>query len=277
MPGLGDEFRAAREARHLSLSDVSEQIHIRSVYLQSIEDEDWSAIAAPVYVRGFLRTYSRFLGLDPEASVERFNAEMGESGMRNEPSSVRQLGTRSGPSPWLWAAIAIAVLLVAFVGYKYYDNQTSDGGGGPAVASTSASPSVASSSAASPSAASTTAASPLPSGASPAPAGSDAASGNASPGPVASDASPSASGADAGKTKTLVVSITQTSWLLVEIDGQKIVEGIYPAGTVKKFHGKSASLRAGNAGGVNITVNGKDLGPLGASGSVVDKTFPLTD
>jgi hypothetical protein len=74
-----------------------------------------------------------------------------------------------------------------------------------------------------------------------------------------------------------VVSITQTSWLLVEIDGQKIVEGIYPAGTVKKFHGKSASLRAGNAGGVNVTVNGKDLGPLGASGSVVDKTIPLTD
>jgi hypothetical protein len=73
------------------------------------------------------------------------------------------------------------------------------------------------------------------------------------------------------------LSITQTSWVLVEIDGQKIAEGIYPAGTVKKFHGKSASLRAGNAGGVDVQVNGKDLGPLGASGSVVDKTFPLTE
>jgi cytoskeletal protein RodZ len=262
MPGLGDEFRAAREARHLSLSDVSEQIHIRSVYLQSIEDEDWSAIAAPVYVRGFLRTYARFLGLDPESAVERFNADMGESGNRNEPASVRQLRTRTGPSPWLWAAIAVAVLLVAFVGYKFYDNQTSGGDGGSTVASASASPSAASSSAPSPPA----------SDVSPAPTGSDAAVGAASPGPAASDASPGA-----GKTKTLVLSITQTSWVLVEIDGQKIAEGIYPAGTVKKFHGKSASLRAGNAGGVDVQVNGKDLGPLGASGSVVDKTFPLTE
>jgi cytoskeletal protein RodZ len=263
MPGLGDEFRAAREARHLSLSDVSEQIHIRSVYLQSIEDEDWSAIAAPVYVRGFLRTYARFLGLDPESAVERFNADMGESGMRNEPASVRQLGTRTGPSPWLWAAIAIAVLLVGFVGYKFYDNQAGGAEGGTTVASASSSPSAAPS----------LVASPAPSGASPVPTGSDAAVGDASPGPVASDASPVAN----SKTKTLVLSITQTSWVLVEIDGQKIAEGIYPAGTVKKFHGKSASLRAGNAGGVDVQVNGKDLGPLGASGSVVDKTFPLTE
>ncbi len=72
MPALGEEFRAAREARNLSLSDVAEQIHIRTIYLQSIEDEDWSAIAAPVYVRGFIRTYARFLGLDAERIVEHY-------------------------------------------------------------------------------------------------------------------------------------------------------------------------------------------------------------
>jgi transcriptional regulator with XRE-family HTH domain len=65
MPALGERFRAAREARGLSLSDVAEQIRIRSVYLAAIEDDNWNAIGAPVYVRGFLRTYARFLGLDP--------------------------------------------------------------------------------------------------------------------------------------------------------------------------------------------------------------------
>ena len=58
-------MRAAREARRLSLSEVAEQIHIRALYLQNIEEEDWRAIGAPVYVRGFIRTYARFLGLDP--------------------------------------------------------------------------------------------------------------------------------------------------------------------------------------------------------------------
>ena len=69
---LGERFRAAREARGLSLSDVAEQIRIRSLYLAAIEDEDWSAIGAPVYVRGFLRTYARFLGIDPEEAVAAF-------------------------------------------------------------------------------------------------------------------------------------------------------------------------------------------------------------
>ena len=73
MPALGERFRAAREARGLSLSDVSEQIRIRSVYLAAIEEENWSAIGAPVYIRGFLRTYARFLGLDPEEVVAFFN------------------------------------------------------------------------------------------------------------------------------------------------------------------------------------------------------------
>ena len=78
MPGvsLGDRFRAAREARGLSLSDCSEQVRIRSVYLAAIEEENWKAIGAAVYVRGFLRTYARFLGLDPEEVVIAFNDEV---------------------------------------------------------------------------------------------------------------------------------------------------------------------------------------------------------
>src|SRR5215469_12382808 len=73
MQALGERFRAAREARGLSLSDVSEQIRIRSVYLAAIEEENWATIGAPVYIRGFLRTYARFLGLDPEDVVAAFH------------------------------------------------------------------------------------------------------------------------------------------------------------------------------------------------------------
>ena len=72
MAALGEEFRRAREARGQTISDVAERLHIRSVYLTAIEDEDWAAIGAPVYIRGFMRTYARYLGLDPEAAVARF-------------------------------------------------------------------------------------------------------------------------------------------------------------------------------------------------------------
>ena len=71
---LGERFRSAREQRGLTLSEVAEHLRIRSVYLSAIEEEHWSAIGAPVYTRGFLRTYARYLGLDPEEAVAAFNA-----------------------------------------------------------------------------------------------------------------------------------------------------------------------------------------------------------
>jgi cytoskeletal protein RodZ len=253
MPGLGDEFRAAREARHLSLSDVSEQIHIRSVYLQCIESEDWSSIAAPVYVRGFVRTYARFLGLDAESAVERVNALMGEAAAKPaepvpvkaaKPVRVREPGAKGSPSPWLWLALGAAVAVLGYVGYQFVAYQASGGSSGVAA---DASPAAG------------------PQAAAPAPAGS---AGTVAAAPTPKPEKP---------TSTLVVSITQTSWLLVKVDGAQIIEGIFPPGTIKKFHGKSAVIRAGNAGGVDLTVNGKDLGPLGASGSVVDKTVQLAE
>ncbi len=53
------------------------------------------------------------------------------------------------------------------------------------------------------------------------------------------------------------------------------MEGTYPAGTSKTFHGKNALVRIGNAGGVEVYVDGKDRGKLGASGDVVEHNFTL--
>jgi len=241
MPGLGDEFRAAREARRLSLSDVSEQIHIRSVYLQSIEEEDWSAIAAPVYVRGFIRTYARFLGLDPEQAVERFNATLGDAAQKLHDPVLVARSQRRRPSPWLWIAIVAAIVLLGFVGYNYYEFQTEKGPGPAALVGEASAP-------ASPAATST-----------PAPA-------TPAPKPTL------------GAGRTLEVRLTQTSWLLVSVDGSRQLEGTFPAGTLKEFHGgKKVSIRAGNAGGVDLKVDGKELGAMGHSGSVVDRVIPLVE
>jgi cytoskeletal protein RodZ len=244
MPGLGEEFRAAREARRLSLSDVSEQIHIRTVYLQSLEDEEWSAIAAPVYVRGFIRTYARFLGLNGEHAVAEFNASIGAQAKVEEHLVVSASGRR--PSVWLWVASGVAVLLVAFVIYSYVQFQQN--GGTSDAASTSVS---------------SAAGSPEPASAAAAAVKRIAASSKHSKGN--------------GK-HSLQVRFTQSSWLLVKIDGTRALEGIFPPGTVKEFNGgKKAIIRAGNAGGVDLTVNGRSLGSMGKSGAVVDRTIGLAE
>ncbi|MBV9102845.1 MAG: helix-turn-helix domain-containing protein [Candidatus Eremiobacteraeota bacterium] len=240
MPALGEDLRAAREARNLSLSDVSERIHIRSVYLQSLEDEDWGAIAAPVYVRGFLRTYARFLGLDPEDAVQRFNAALPE-GPSAQDGYAEPDRERTGPSIWLWLATAAAIILVGFVGYNYYELQREQPAT-PAVVET-----------------------PQPTVRSPADA--------RSPRPNAANAAAIASGT--GGANTVLVHVVQRSWLRIAVDGKVPMEGIFPAGTERTFHGKSATVRAGNAAGVDVTVNGHDVGTLGPPGNVVERTFTL--
>ena len=271
MPSLGEEFRAAREARKLSLSDVSEQIHIRTVYLQGIEEENWSAIAAPVYVRGFLRTYARFLGIDPERAIDRYNETL--AGAEPVPTAVGAYRSidfeETRPtSPLVWILGGVAVLLVLLVGFTYVQMLRGN--------STLA----------------TAAASPMPGASGAAPAGSAVAASPGSTAPVAAPPggfpSPAASGATAfpnpagtapagplAATSTLSVHARADSWMRVVIDGKSAFEGLVPAGFDKTFHGHFATVRVGNAGGVEVAVNGRSLGTLGAPGSVVERSFPL--
>jgi cytoskeletal protein RodZ len=253
------------------LSDVSEQIHIRSVYLQSIEDEDWAAIAAPVYVRGFLRTYARFLGLDPEASVEAYNEAIDQADrVASGPLRVTP-NRRSGPSLWLIVAALAAIILVVFVGYSYYKlqtgtdaTQTATNPGVPGIPTDSPAPGLGAATDAAASPAAATEGSPVP-----------GASDSATAGPDDALATPQASPSATPGGRTLEVRLTQVSWIRVAVDGKPLLEGTFPAGTQKAFHGKSASIRTGNAGGVDVTVNGKDVGAMGKSGDVVEKTFAL--
>jgi len=243
---LGERFREAREARGLALSDAAEQIRIRSVYLAAIEEENWSAIGAPVYVRGFLRTYARFLGLDPEEAVGSFNQTLGapvagSTDESREPSG----GGRRGPwgSALIWVAAVVAVLLIAFV---VYNELTMRRGGVTVAQSTPAEPASASPEASAPGAV-------------------------AAPSPTAAPSS----AAGLGQSNSIALVLSAPSWLRVTVDGNVSMEGTFPAGTSKTFHGKIALVRIGNAGGVEIYVDGKDVGKLGKAGDVVEHAFTL--
>lgn len=249
MSALGEEFKSAREARGLSLSDVAERLHIRSVYLAAIEDEDWHVIGAPVYVRGFMRTYARFLGLDPEAAVARFSAVVPPgtpaASSPSRPAAAapveRTPGETASPSLAAILAIALAVVAVIFVAYEFYQYRAGTPPGLPAAQITAAPDAVD--------------ASPVADASAPA-TDEPLAAGSLKPG--------------------LGVEVTDTSWLRVSIDGKLAYEGTLRTGAVKAFAGKVADVRVGNAGGVRVTVNGRALGPLGHSGDVVERRFILT-
>jgi len=100
------------------------------------------------------------------------------------------------------------------------------------------------------------------------------------PTPSMSPTSPPPSATPLPRATTLEVhlEVVTRSWIRVEVDGAEGYEGILEAGTSKTFSAKSrVTMRAGNAGGVKVTVNGQSDGALGGSGEVVDRQWQLTD
>src|SRR5438094_385324 len=69
---IGESLREARLAQGIELDEVEASIKVRSRYLRALEAEDWGALPGDAYVRGFLRTYGDFLGLDGLALVEEY-------------------------------------------------------------------------------------------------------------------------------------------------------------------------------------------------------------
>jgi cytoskeleton protein RodZ len=72
MGDLGNKFRKAREAKELSFDDVSNVIKISSRMLRAIEAEDFDQLPGGVFNKGFIRSYAKHLGLDPEEAVTEY-------------------------------------------------------------------------------------------------------------------------------------------------------------------------------------------------------------
>jgi len=75
--GIGPALRRARLLRGKSIEEASRETRIRAEYLQALERETFEAILGDVYVRGFLRSYSAYLGLDPSSILTLYRREFG--------------------------------------------------------------------------------------------------------------------------------------------------------------------------------------------------------
>ncbi len=88
MGELGSLLTRAREARGLTLEDAERDTRISRRYLMALESEQFEVIPAPVYARGFLRSYSQYLGLDPQETLAMFPREDDPEYQRAAEASV---------------------------------------------------------------------------------------------------------------------------------------------------------------------------------------------
>jgi cytoskeleton protein RodZ len=109
-PRAGADLRAARERLGWSIEDVSAALCIRLPHLEALEHGRIDLLPGNAYAVGFLRTYARALGLDPNEIARRFKAEASEVNRRTElifPAPMPQRGVPAGAVILLGAVLAV--------------------------------------------------------------------------------------------------------------------------------------------------------------------------
>jgi cytoskeletal protein RodZ len=86
MATVGEQLKAAREAQRLTVTQVADMTKIRSDHLRAIDAGNYDVFSAPVYIRGFVRTYAQALKLDTAVILAQLNAELAESGGQSLPT-----------------------------------------------------------------------------------------------------------------------------------------------------------------------------------------------
>jgi cytoskeletal protein RodZ len=125
---IGGSLREARLKRNLTPADVQKAIRIRDRYLQALEEERWEFLPGDAYVKGFLRTYADYLGLDGNLYVEEYNSRFARP---DEPQLVPERFARTG-SPFggvgfLRPLIVVAVIVAIVAGLAAWQLSSSSG------------------------------------------------------------------------------------------------------------------------------------------------------
>jgi cytoskeleton protein RodZ len=244
MSTLGIRLRELREAKGVSLDDIARSTRVGRRHLEALETDSWAELPAPVFVKGFIRAYCDFLDASPDEALGVYREATGESA---KPERVQSI-LRSGPSRRAGPLVISLVLFIA-LGASLFALRLGLKSSPPSAPATSAS--ARSDTASVPSSAS------IPAATAPVI--------QTQPVPVsAADAKPAA--------QRLVIHAVEPTWIRVQVDDGQVSEELLPAGAGREWTAaRRFVLTVGNAGGLEIDLNGKRMPALGARGAVIQK------
>ncbi len=136
MPTVAEQLRQAREAKNLTVQQVADITKIRTDHLRALEEGNFDMFSAPVYIRGFVRTYSTLLKLDVPQVMAALEAELGQTTRFSEPPSLADQRNRGALDffmlqlskvDWqmgligLGAVAAVVVAFSAWLSWRHYD------------------------------------------------------------------------------------------------------------------------------------------------------------
>jgi hypothetical protein len=111
---IGNSLREARERQGLGYPEVELATKIRAKYIRALEEEDFTSIPGDAYIRGFLRTYADYLGLDSDVYVDEYASRFITSWRDELPPRPqrRRVRTRERPVERRAVLIVLAGIVV---------------------------------------------------------------------------------------------------------------------------------------------------------------------
>jgi len=127
---IGTSLREARIRRGIDFAQAEQATKIRGKYLRALEEEQFELLPAETYVKGFLRTYAEYLGLDGQLYVDEYNSRYTAGEERElRPRAARSRPKRSRRFETNVVLVALAVIAVLTV--VVISAWKSSGGGSP--------------------------------------------------------------------------------------------------------------------------------------------------
>ena len=246
---MGAYLRAARRKRRVGIERAAEETRIRADFLMRMESDEFDFLA-PAYVRGFLKTYARFLRVDPDPLLEEFDRRFGARVDTAQMIALEKHGRRTRlerpklSSNWTVAALfaGFLLLVLAVVGLVSEPNDNE----GPRNVATQEDET-------------------------PTPEPSDTPTESPSPTPTPTDIEEIIAAADTIELE--IVATTDRCWTTVTADGEEVFTGTLEIGQSETFTAEEKmDVVLGNAGGIELVVNGQNIGSPG--GTVVDFSLP---
>ena len=238
---LGALIAKSRTDARLSIEDLAKLTNIPATLLRDMENNNFAKCGGETYARGHLRNIAAKVGIDERIFLDLFETEV------TAPAKpIRELLNENNVTmpyqepkriSWKILAAGSAAVLILFAGVQIFFLDSENANEPEILVTTTTTPSSSASESAAPSAA--------------------------------------ASAVIAGGIEVELTASRGTSWLYATNEnGEVLFSGQVREGASKTFNAaKQVNLRVGNAGGVDILVNGKDVGSVGADREVVNLTY----
>jgi cytoskeletal protein RodZ len=238
---LGSTIRDAREAARISLESLSDSTSIRIGLLTEMENNNFSHCGGDTYARGHLRNIANRIGLNPQILLDLYNDQHSTEKRAIQDllveNNIMQVPREKKTISWkVPAVISVSILFVIASVQIVTSNQNS----------------------------------------SPAPAPSVSASKSAEPTPAPTESAVPAPAvtSKSGPVELTLIASRGNSYIHIVVDGVKAEKGSMFQGETKTFKGKKViSIYLSNPAGLDLTLNGKQLAPLGGQNEEVRRTF----